>query len=356
MAAKQKIDTPKVMDISHPSKTQATPTSKPVIITNRPMIAADPMIAKAAEAALAGRVKPMANPSSEAENTFQSGDDRPATAPIITHQAKVIMPLSLQTEETKEEAEAKPKEDVERIEPVENDPMAVAEPEEAIADPGDVDATTESEVGSEADGADSKEPLPNISIGAEKKSPREPTIEIFTKEDLQKSNSVAVKVTKKTGVIQPLAEEAGNDGLDKEVETVTQEQPLATKESSKVKNRGMHGGRKSAEPRSEDAQTTDPVIMPERTLPGDDTLDSQLDADSQEDKQKTAEQKRSEDLEAIIAKGTYAVPINQVGKRRERILIGVLVIILLLAAMLNVLLDLGVVSVPWLPHTTFFAL
>ena len=352
MAAKQKIDTPKVMDISHPSKTQATPTSKPVIITNRPMIAADPMIAKAAEAALAGRVKPMANPSSEAENTFQSGDDRPATAPIITHQAKVIMPLSLQTEETKEEAEAKPKEDVERIEPVENDPMAVAEPEEAIADPGDADATVESE----ADEADSKEPLPNISIGAEKKSPREPTIEIFTKEDLQKSNSVAVKVTKKTGVIQPLAEEAGNDGLDKEVETVTQEQPLATKEPSKVKNRGMHGGRKSAEPRSEDAQTTDPVIMPERTLPGDDTLDSQLDADSQEDKQKTAEQKRSEDLEAIIAKGTYAVPINQVGKRRERILIGVLVIILLLAAMLNVLLDLGVMSVPWLPHTTFFAL
>ena len=63
---------------------------------------------------------------------------------------------------------------------------------------------------------------------------------------------------------------------------------------------------------------------------------------------------RDLELEQLIAKGTYAVPIGQVKRRRRKVLLTMLFILLLVAVLLDVMLDMGMLALPGVPHTNFF--
>lgn len=69
---------------------------------------------------------------------------------------------------------------------------------------------------------------------------------------------------------------------------------------------------------------------------------------------KTAEQARQEELEALILKGTYHLPINKVARRKMELVLSSLLILLLLLALLDLLLDMGLLKLSGVPHTNFF--
>ena len=65
---------------------------------------------------------------------------------------------------------------------------------------------------------------------------------------------------------------------------------------------------------------------------------------------------RQDELERLIAAGTYAVPINTVKRRRARILLIVLVVILVVLIAVDLLADMQIITLPFgLPHTSFLA-
>lgn len=68
------------------------------------------------------------------------------------------------------------------------------------------------------------------------------------------------------------------------------------------------------------------------------------------------EEARRQELEALIAAGTYAVPINAVQRKKSRmvILLLCLLAVALAAVLFDVALDSHVISVPGVPHTHFF--
>lgn len=68
-----------------------------------------------------------------------------------------------------------------------------------------------------------------------------------------------------------------------------------------------------------------------------------------------AEKAREEELERLIASKEYAVPINKVGRHKKIILLWVLVLLVLLIVMVDLLADMGVISLPFVPHTSFFS-
>ena len=167
-----------------------------------------------------------------------------------------------------------------------------------------------------------------------KKAP-EHSIEIFTKEDLQKASGAYGNDTR--------VEIGEDDAKNIDFKTTPSVQ---TDENKKIDTNADD---------TISSKNTSPTKSTPKFSRFDDN-DLQIDALTRDEKEKTDEEKRTDDIELIIAKGTYVLPINQSGKRKERIIIGTLLIVLLLALMLDVLLDIGVVSLPWLPHTTFFSL
>ncbi len=65
---------------------------------------------------------------------------------------------------------------------------------------------------------------------------------------------------------------------------------------------------------------------------------------------------REEELERHIAAGTYAVPINMVKRRRTRVLFVVVFVVLILIIAVDLLADMGTITLPLgLPHTNFLA-
>lgn len=65
---------------------------------------------------------------------------------------------------------------------------------------------------------------------------------------------------------------------------------------------------------------------------------------------------REEEIERLIASRTYALPIDKTGRRRKTIVLWVLVLVLLIIVAVDVLADMGVISLPFgMPHTSFFS-
>lgn len=81
--------------------------------------------------------------------------------------------------------------------------------------------------------------------------------------------------------------------------------------------------------------------------------ESQMDEGNLEAKEKTAEEKRQEELEAMVAAGTYHVPIGQVTKRRSIVIFLVILVTVLLLVAADLALDMELVTISGLPHTNF---
>jgi hypothetical protein len=250
-------DLPKVMDVTHPANVQPSTTSRPVIVTNRPMIPEDPMINQAAQSAI-DIEKPAGAPKEEEAPDVTSAPE------ISAREGKTIVPITTDTEVETSKAEEKGK-DAEAETP---------------------HTTITIDTGLEEDGGENEHLL-------------------AAEEPDKQTDALKEPVAPKATATKPVAEEA----------------------SSKP------------EPANEDTSFT---AIPE---------DGQLDEGDPESKEKTAEEKRQEELEEIIAAGTYRVPIGQVAKRRSRMVFTVIIIVLLLLALLDLALDMGLLTLSGVPHT-----
>lgn len=220
----------RVMDVTHPRNVQPPTTSKPVIVSNRPMIAADPMIAGMP-----------AKPAKE-DVELPAGAPEPTVPPeAVTqnHESKTILP-------TEDLLKA-----MEQPKPA----------EKAEVQPADVPAEEPAKTG---------EPIPT-----------------------------------------------------------------------------------AAEP---PAKTQDTPTQPEE-VPAIETDDEETEEEDEDTpKPETAEQKRERELETIIASGKYYVPINRSGKKRAMIVFVVILCLIGLLAVADLLLDMGIVRVSGIPHTSFFSI
>lgn len=220
----------RVMDVTHPRNVQPSTTSKPVIVSNRPMIAADPMIAGMP-------------PKSTAEDVeLPAGAPEPTVPPeVVTqnHESKTILPTedllrAMEQPKPAEKAEAQPEEV-----PAE-EPATIAEPTPA-----------------------------------------------------------------------------------------TPEAP---------------------------AKTQDTPAKPDE-VPAIETNDEETEEeDDDTPKPETAEQKRDHELETLIASGKYYVPINRSGKKRAMVALVIILCLIGLLAVADLLLDMGIVRVSGIPHTSFFSI
>lgn len=255
------------MDVSRPSQVAASPTSRPVIVTNRPLITQDPMVAPNKDAA------------PEASKT---SSPKLAATPATPHAEKVIKPLK----EAASEAEHEP--DTEQSEAVpfhlgskEAEPEATDEKPEAKPGPPEVE-TTDDTGGAEAKDEASDTDTDNKDTPAEAESTEPAEDKTDAEEDAEKPADDIVEY---------------------------------------------------------DSSEDDKQINPEAV------------------KASTEAQKRNDELEGIIASGKYYVPIDASGKRRTLIItIWLIVLTLVLAVVLvDALLDVGMLTIPGVPHTHFFS-
>ncbi len=92
------------------------------------------------------------------------------------------------------------------------------------------------------------------------------------------------------------------------------------------------------------------VDEPEVEIEG--AIETEDDDDSPHEK--TSEEKRYDDLEALVASKKYAVPIGVAAKQKARLVLWMLLVVVLAALLVDLLLDMGIIELS-LPHTTFFS-
>lgn len=256
------IEVSKVMDVTHPSNVQPSTTSRPVIVTNRPMIPEDPMINKAALSAI-DIEKPAGASADQVVPVV-------ASAPEVPHQGKTVSPISVEIKEST--------------------PKAAKEPAMTPED----------------------SPRTNPGNGADIQNPAEEQSQ--TRHDPEgKSETQAASEPTDEQVLK-------NDAIKPKADAIPSF---------------------SAEPPKTEEKTSFAAINNE----------TQLDEGDQESKDKTAEEKRQEELEALIAAGTYHVPIGQVAKRRGRLAFVTVLIIVVLVVAFNFALDMELFTISGVPHT-----
>ncbi len=256
--AAEKSSEKKIMDVARPGRTAATPTSRPVVITNRPLINQDPMVAAGSDGGT---------------ETAKTVPVKTAEEPLVHHGEKIIKPPKAS------EAEEEP---------------------EAAAEEPVVEATTPAE-----------EPAKTKEEATEEVTPAEPE----------------VSEEKPTA---PAAAEADPE-------------PAAAPEAP------------AEEPEAPTEEAT-PAESDEASDEASDD-DKQINPDAVKEVSE-AEKHRAAELEEIIASGKYHVPVNSSANHRNRIItLWLIVLTLLLAvALLDALLDVGILNVQGVPHTHFFSL
>lgn len=267
--AAEKSSAKKVMDVSRPSQVAAEPTSRPVIVTNRPLITQDPMVASSTDAAT---------------DTAKTTASKQA-APLAPHAEKVIKP---------------PKETT-------------------------VDAEPEAE--------------------KEKSESEEEPFRIGSKEN---AGEAAVKEAKETekAAETPVEPEATGEASESETAGETTDKTDKSKDApSKPDGDETPGDAADAEKSAEGMVEYDAPEDDKQIIPGAEKVSAE-------------EQKRADELEEIIASGKYNVPIDASGRRKTLIVtIWLVVLTLVLAVVLvDALLDVGMLTIPGIPHTHFFSI
>lgn len=115
---------------------------------------------------------------------------------------------------------------------------------------------------------------------------------------------------------------------------------------------------KAAEPKPDKKEEPGPQPAVPDTVETDEADGDDKQTNPEAVKLSEADLKRAAELEEIIASGKYAVPIDASGKRRTLIItIWLVLLTLLLAAVLaDALLDVGILTIPGIPHTHFFSI
>lgn len=145
---------------------------------------------------------------------------------------------------------------------------------------------------------------------------------------------------------QPAAEDTP---VQETVQNETSEpEKLAVSPSEAEQTVHHTGGIKITPPKHDTPE--EPKDEPEEDETGADTAD-ETEAENPEENPEAA---RNLELERHIAAGTYFVPIGQVKRRRQKVLLILLLLVSLGLITLDLLLDLGTLNLSGVPHTSLF--
>lgn len=230
------VDSEKVMDVSSPGEAMPSPTKRPVIVTNRSMVNADPMVA------------PLSTPTTDV-----ASDSVPQADPVS--------------------------------------PVPETSQEEKGCQLG-----TDTEVVAS--------------------SPTEP---VDASEDAKTKSQPS---TRKEKVLTPLPS-VDSDPIDSTSDVDTDSQQT------------------SATPQTDDGDN-EAVQDLRQKYQGEKVPDSDIEAAA-----------REAELMEIVERGTYKLPLGQRRKHTERAIIAVFVLSLIALLVINILLDLGTLELPGVPHTDF---
>lgn len=328
----QTADGGQIIDVKRAADVVPSTTSKPVIVSNRPTLDADPMIAKAAAAA--AEFKDHKTPAPTAEHDVQADEMTekpvPAGAPLIQKHSGTMA--------------ANPSSE------------KLSLPGQTAASSGGVATASEKEPSvsqnnANTDAAKTGDTPPDNTSKDDKtgEKPNDKSQQDGTSATTEAIAADAIDsddATKKTVDKKPAEVDKETDDPDAHIKI--------SHLSSKKKIMPLSSADKlaSAETKEADTATSDETIEPEKPI---ESPDEQMNAENIETAEETAEQKRIRDLESIIASGKYYLPLDGQRRRRERITLAVLFVVLLLLFLLDAMLDMGMVSLPGVPHTTFFS-
>ncbi len=256
-------DTPKVMDVVHPSGTRRpSPTSRPVVLSNHAYMADDPMLSVVGTAN-EDAVLPV---SGEKDVQTLSGAPELSTANKAANSA--------------------------------------SEPTAADIKPGEQQA---------ADGP---------SLGESETSENSDTLETpetpdTAKDSLSDSAEVSTKPADLTAAVPVVAPEAAEAEAEPDSDT-DEDEPEAETDT---------------------ALSVDPLQAQQPQSPDEVALKA-----------------REDELEHLIAAGTYAVPINTVKQRQARVVLIILLVVFVALVAVDLLADMNIITLLFgLPHTNFLA-
>jgi hypothetical protein len=359
----------KIDDVKKPGKSAPETTSRPLIVTNRPIIANDPMMV--APAAGAPELKP-AEPLARTAKVIKPLDaslSAPVTVPGLTASVAAVS----------QAAEAA---DNKTTVPVKDAAPELPTPEPLVPDSAPILVpATDTKAGSPADakpdGPSGALPPVAVTIPVDIKKTDEPAVDATVSDakpdaDIQKSDtdSKAPRPAAQASILRP--------------PTIPEVQPadarVATTNSVEITADAETDARSdAASPATEEAQATKPAAeaeeptapsssIPETKPATSSTPSASETEDLQRDPQATATAEeaaaleaktaREQQLEQLVASGKYFVPINAVQRKRSRTyaLLLCLLALVLAAALLDAALDAGLITLPVnLPHTNILS-
>jgi len=295
-------DPPKVMDVVHPGSSRPSQTSRPVITSNRNYLQADPMLSttKSADA----KSEPAVTPSQTAGHVIKPPADLIASeaAKKTDEESTPSAPELKKVTITEEDAKLR----------------AIDEPLEEPKPDAELEDKTEPEAKS-----------------AEEKSEPKPEPEVASKipEPMPEKVAKPVKV----------AESKSAEKSDK-LEQEASDNPELEKPAEKPNDEP--GAEPNKPDSAEPEQDNKDLDVIGNTLPVEDEPAA---------KQRVEDTQRQKELEHLIESRKYALPINTRGRRRA-MLWSLVVIVLLALVAVDLLADLGTITLPFsLPHTNFFS-
>ena len=199
-------------------------------------------------------------------------------------------------------------------------------------------------------------------------SEKDETVELSGAPELSKDVQATVDLPASNSRV-PRSEQAASDPLVTEESTQTTSTVPEMAQSTELKTTT------SSDATEAELKTSDRVeSTPAPTETAEDTSDQEADDDATEPEADTAMsaeplqaqqaqspdeialKAREDELERMIAAGTYAVPINTVKRRQARLLLIVLATVLVLLIAVDLLADMQIITLPFgLPHTSFLA-
>lgn len=111
---------------------------------------------------------------------------------------------------------------------------------------------------------------------------------------------------------------------------------------------------------AEPAAVSEANPIAEASVPATNESDEDYDSEDEAEtgtavQEKTAEQMRADQLEELIAKGNYAVPLNRKHNRRMNAMLAIVFVLFIALITLDLLLDMEVLTLSGFPHTDLLA-
>lgn len=303
--SKKFITQDKVMDVAMPGEAPASPTKRPIIVPGRSMVDADPMMM----------------PASDNKDTNAKTEDEDL----------VVDPVKVALEPVDRSAEQSDSPDESSVNVTEADfPQNQKAPTESQPE---IATENPSETADNSEPSNSQSISSGVAAEADNKAAQDDAVsagnvEESTSNPAQQNDVAQGASAHREKVLSPLS--VSENGESNE--------PVSNETVDKAEKAVQETGTPTSKTEPSDLGVDDE----ESPYQGDRVPDSDMELTA-----------REAELMGHIDKGTFSLPISQPKSRTEKVLIAAIITMVLLLLTLNVLLDLGTISIPGAPHTDF---